>query len=444
MTGQIASRTATEAGGLLGPAIPLLEECRVFARYGLLPVEQPEQLLEHLAVRMRFRPNLDWLSYGDEQGRFTGVWRRRSDGTLIANRSWPEGGRVRLIEYELLPEGGRGALVRSSDDHGYDPRERPWYRLGAQSTVPVWTEPYDWYDEGGVGITLALGLRDEHGAVRGVFTADLLLDSISRFLLARSRQDLGPEGSAYMMTRDGKVVAGPGVVKVEAQHPLLTAALRALGGSLLLLPVGASASTTFTYEERRWIASFAVFPVEGGLQWVSAAVVPFEHFHGEVDRMIRRASWGGAAVLALAILIGGWSLLGARRRMRKRMKRKAAGRPRPPGLRPEPPGGSAGGGRGPADADQLPAGAPGAGTGLEDPGDPVAAVAAAPAGIELPVEQHVPVAHDDRRPAARTIGGTPLGVVHVARVHVVQPVAERDLPRAAERGRRGGRHVHHL
>ena len=67
---------------------------------------------------------------------------------------------------------------------GYDPRERPWYRLSQQHEHLVKTDLYVYNSLQAGGITLA---RRFDGSVPGVFGVDLTLSSLSAFLAEQER-----------------------------------------------------------------------------------------------------------------------------------------------------------------------------------------------------------------------------------------------------------------
>ncbi|MNE03700.1 hypothetical protein D3C80_962110 [compost metagenome] len=81
---------------------------------------------------------------------------------------------------------------------------------------------------------------------------------------------------------------------------------------------------------------------------------------------------------------------------------------------------------------------------VEAPGDGGVALRAATLGAQPVVQDAVPVTLDQRRAAARTEGRAALGIVHIARVDIVQPLRQGDLPGAPERCRRGARGFEHL
>src|SRR5262249_32052780 len=128
------------------------------------------------------------------------------------NRSFPRGGRIRLEEDRILPD-GRRERVRESDNHGYHPRERDFYRLAEARRDVAWTEPYRFFS-GERGITCAMPLLDGAGAVRGVFTVDLSLDDLSKFV---NQLRVSPRGRAFIAAGPSQIVAAPGGVDASGR-----------------------------------------------------------------------------------------------------------------------------------------------------------------------------------------------------------------------------------
>ena len=176
---QAARMTADHAAEFLSHAESMVRLGPSLVARGLLAPDDFRALGEYALGVLRANPRLSWVSYGDRADRFVGAW---NDGTgqLYLNRSFPQGGRIRLEEDRVLPD-GRRERVRESADHGYRPREQAFFRLAAARRDVAWTEPYRFYD-GGLGVTCAMPLLDAAGAVRGVFTVDLSLDGLSRFV----------------------------------------------------------------------------------------------------------------------------------------------------------------------------------------------------------------------------------------------------------------------
>ncbi len=307
--GDIAERTARataqEVRSLLDPALPMLAECSSLAESGLLPVDDQELLARHLVARFRYQKKLSWLSYGDAQGRFTGASRHPS-GRIVIQRSWldEEGGHVR----EEFVDGDQERL-RWNDDWTYDPRLRPFYQLAAASTDPIWTKPYEWFGDEGLGITSALALRDpESQVVRGVFTADYHLGALADFL---ANLRLGKNGRAYLLGRTGELLASPqrGEITPDA---LLSAAIErsktALSGGLEQLPVDEPHSFSFQHAGAAYAAAVEAFQPAEGLPVVTVVLVPEEDITGPVKAAaVRTAKIAGGlalAAIALSLLVG--------------------------------------------------------------------------------------------------------------------------------------------
>ncbi|SFJ32677.1 serine/threonine protein kinase [Planctomicrobium piriforme] len=319
----IAERTARasaqEVRSLLDPALPMLEECAALAEMGLLPVNDPELLAQHFVARFRYQKKLSWLSYGDAQGRFTGVWRNPS-GRIVIQRSWidAQGGHIR----EEFADGDHERL-RWSDDWKYDPRTRPFYELAAAARVPIWTKPYEWFGGEGLGITSALAWREagaEH--VRGVFTADYHLSSLADFL---ANLKVGKHGQTYLLGRGGALLASPERGATAPDALLSTAMQRAetaLPGGISGLTVDEPVSFSFQHTGRPYIAALEAFQPAAGLPIVTVVLVPEDDVTGPTKAAaVRTVNIGiGIAVLAvLATLLAG---LFQKRRLIKQLKQR--------------------------------------------------------------------------------------------------------------------------
>lgn len=300
-----ARATAQEVRSLLDPALPMLEECVALAESDLLPIDEPELLARHLVARFKYQKKLSWLTYGDAQGRFTGVWRHAS-GRIVMQRSWLDqhGGHVR----EQFADGDRQRL-RWNDEWTYDPKARPFYQQASATTEPIWTPPYEWFGDEGLGITSALALRDpKTKQVRGVFTADYHLRTLADFL---ANLKIGKQGRAYLLGRDGHLLASPerGATKPDT---LLTAAIQnsdsAFTGGIQKLAVDEPRSFSFHHEGRAYVAAIEAFQPAAGLPIVTVVLVPEDDITGPVKAAAVRTAKiaGGIAVLAvvLSILVG--------------------------------------------------------------------------------------------------------------------------------------------
>ena len=292
---QAARMTADHAAEFLRHAESTVRLGPSLVARGLLAPDDFRALGDYALGVLRANPQLSWVSYGDRADRFVGAW---NDGTdqLYLNRSFPRGRRIRLEEDRVLPD-GRRERVRESDDHGYRPREQAFFRLAAARRGVAWTEPYRFYD-GGLGVTCAMPLLDAAGAVRGVFTVDLSLDGLSRFV---GDLRVSPRGRVFIATGDGLLVAAPGGVDAAGRATRDDAAL--VGEVVKSLSTSMTAGHAFERGGERYLGRAAAFPV-GDRQWVTAVVVPERDYTATIEAQTWRAVGLGLLALTLAALGG--------------------------------------------------------------------------------------------------------------------------------------------
>gem|GEM_PF-1479110 len=315
---QNAKAAADETRALLEPAIPILEEMATLARYKLLPTGDMDKLSQHLVVRFKPRRSLDWISYGRADGEFVGV-KRTDDDRVVINRSSAKGQWVKENEvdadFNLTP-------IRD-EKNSYDPRKRPFYALAETNPTAVWTKPYKyWGDVDGVGITSTIADR-RGNSVRGVFTVDFRLHSLSEFLRGL---DLGEGGQAYLLRStpgdDAKlsklVIAGPERAHSVKAPTLVDDALAAGEVSLSSLTPGEPKAVRFESGDVAYLGAFESFEVKGGLRWVTLVAVPETTLGLSTMPLIITSTAGGVLVLLGLVL-----LLIGRLREHKRAQQQA-------------------------------------------------------------------------------------------------------------------------
>src|SRR5262249_30256516 len=158
----------------------------------------------------------------------------------------------------------------------YRPRDQAFFRRAEASRDVAWTEPYRFYD-GALGVTCALALRDAGGVVRGVFTADLSLAGLSRFV--RGLQ-VSPRGRVFIATGDGLLVAAAGGVDAAGRATREDAEL--VGEVIRNLAADGTASHAFVRAGEPYLGRATTFAV-GDQRWVTAVVVPERDYTADID-----------------------------------------------------------------------------------------------------------------------------------------------------------------
>jgi class 3 adenylate cyclase len=288
-------------------AARVFEDAEATVRVGLQLVQQGQLDPGDLAALERFtssvlraHQHVSWVSYGGRDDRFVGAW-RDDRGHLYLNRSYPVAGAIRLEEDRILPDGRREA-VRRSDDHKYRPSERPYFRAAEARRDVVWTEPYEFYAGGGLGITCALPVLDAGGQVRGVFTVDFSLDRLAKTL---EDLDVSPRGRVFVATGQGTVLIGrrgSGASRAEVIDAELAAAVARRA------PHERDGMFEFDHHGEIYLGRAVPLTV-GDLQWLVDVVVPERDYTEQIDAEARLAVLLGVVALGLAI-VGGVAMAG--------------------------------------------------------------------------------------------------------------------------------------
>lgn len=294
------SRGATDrVQDLLEPAVSILRECNTKAKRELWPMDNMDQLGIELIERLRYEPTLTWLSYGDEYGRFVGA-RRDDDGSLIVNRSWWISliGKGGVDEHVIQPNGTR--IFKRAEDSTYDPRERPFYALAVATTQPAWTEPYEWWNHEGYGITCCMAFR-QHGKVKGVFTADFRLDRLEKFLTGIR---IGQTGRAIIINSTNNEVVAEPQTGIQLPEGAVRGAIASLPLALSRLGPGDTQLTSFEFDGQSYSAAFEALPLGSDMHWVTAVVVPQRELLGKVRQNTLWTIAIGALSLLAALVLG--------------------------------------------------------------------------------------------------------------------------------------------
>ncbi len=100
-------------------------------------------------------------------------------------------------------------------DDTYDPRIRPWYKKALSENRIVWTDPYVFFTSKKPGITIAGPFYDDNRQIIGIVGVDIEIDQLSTFI---GNLKIGKNGRAFMLNRNGDVVAFPDLSKLSKTH----------------------------------------------------------------------------------------------------------------------------------------------------------------------------------------------------------------------------------
>ncbi|CAE7710501.1 cya1 [Symbiodinium sp. CCMP2456] len=171
---------------------------------------------------------VDYLAYGDRTGTFIGVERLPMHFTENYPSSSVFGGEFRpsdlvgtsrqscstcpppsaLVQGEkayYFVNDSSGAFRNRYDTKVYDPRTRPWYRVGADAKgKQAWTDIYLYSSGHTLGMSCSQAIMFE-GEVLAVVSADFTVSFLSRFL--REVTGTVPAQEGFVLDREGFLVA---------------------------------------------------------------------------------------------------------------------------------------------------------------------------------------------------------------------------------------------
>jgi serine phosphatase RsbU (regulator of sigma subunit) len=209
----VTSRAAQQVQGRSEAAVTLARTLVVLSERDL-KLTDSDALVEQFLGFVRVNPGISWVSYSTPDGTFTGAYRDHL-GRICTNQSTIKDGKTALIEY-LVPENGARSVLRQNPDSGYDPRNRDFYKQAVASSDIVWLPPYVFYGQNTPGITCAIAIRTPENEVRGVFTVDYNVQTLSMF----ARDVVASQHSRVMVFTHDKVL----VAHSSAQVILTTSA----------------------------------------------------------------------------------------------------------------------------------------------------------------------------------------------------------------------------
>jgi len=170
----------------------------------LVELNHSSELLEALHSLLEANEGLTWLSYADEAGRFTGVYRYDSQQIRVM-QSQVEGEHSLEIQWAYDTDGALHE-VSLDDQSTYDPRTRPFYVAAKDAGELTWLDPYRFVPDYVPGVTCAAPVYDSQGELLGVFTADFTLVALSEFL---DSWQISENARVLLFTSDGTLLSYP-------------------------------------------------------------------------------------------------------------------------------------------------------------------------------------------------------------------------------------------
>jgi adenylate cyclase len=296
----IQQRIALQVSAYLEPAAHTTLLAHSMLGRGGATEHAPEAYMFAASV-LRETPQIANVLFADAAGNFMLVTRTPgAPGSTDTKRIVlsPSG---RSVEWTTRDDKNQITAQHEDPADSYDARTRSWFTGARQADDVFWTNVYVFFSERVPGVTAAVHGPGKDPDVVGV---DIRLDALSDFL---SKLSIGRTGRAYIVTKDGDMVAGPDPRQVvhTQDGQLVSARVDGIGDADLAASwdhfrLQGAGNRIIEVNGRRLIS--IVTPLaHRGEDWQLFITVPETEFSGFVTTNTRRAALLSLIVVAIAI-----------------------------------------------------------------------------------------------------------------------------------------------
>lgn len=294
----------------LPPAINRLNLTRL--RHGLITLDDPARSRALVFETLQIFPDVSSIVLGSAAGH--AMWVIRYPGETSYEYGIKPTPDAPMQEYAMSPDGQ--ISERPKNEFAYNTLARPWYRAAVEADAPTWSNAYVWVRSGKgicLGVSYVEPYHNDKGQLLGVINCELTLADISSFL---KRLEIGKTGLAFIMERDGNLVANsvgldsmkdglnrmpaaesrdPRIASAAAQIPAAIGPLTSIDGTDV-------EHVNIDGQPNQLVVSS--FRNRRNLDWLVVTVVPDADFLADVQRARKHSMLIGAAAVLAAFALG--------------------------------------------------------------------------------------------------------------------------------------------
>jgi len=255
-----------------------------------------------LRSQLLSQPTISWVAFGWPDGSFFAG--HKLGNTIIEMLEVTPDRNMRINRYEFV---GNDLKLQAtwSEETDYAVTEQEWFRVARETNDEYWstltTHPRGERLAAAFSAPVAID-----GKPAGVVAIIIELTRVSNFL---SQLTVGKSAGAFLLERDGKVVASPDpdaseLMALKTDHPLFPVAVEAIRNATAYEPgEGQPFNASVTKDGKAYQAVITPISFPG---WSLVTVVPESEFLGPVQMTIRNLLIGLAVLIVCAGLLSAW------------------------------------------------------------------------------------------------------------------------------------------
>jgi adenylate cyclase len=306
INGQIVSRVEKELTSITSEARAAHTAIRTLFVQHVLETREADKREFVFLSQLQAQQDISWVAFGWPDATFFAAHKLGDLGLEMMEIAPVDGAIKRRIDRYGVVVGDIEFEKRRFEDTDYAVTDQEWYRSGMQTDEPRWFN-VTVHPVGSRPSIAYAGPIDVYEKRQGVLA---IIIEYTRFAQFLSNLSVGKSGAAFILGRDGNVIAAPDPDADElnmqrSDHPLLPVAQGAIkqAGSSYDTDKKVASQMRLVAAGNAYAVSLTPLTFPG---WTLATVIPEAEFLGPIERTIRQLLIGLAILILAAGIISAW------------------------------------------------------------------------------------------------------------------------------------------
>src|SRR5712672_1438614 len=306
INGQIVSTVEKELATITTEARAAHTAIRTLFVQHVLETREADKREFVFLSQLQSQPNISWVAFGWPDGAFFAAHKLGDLGLEMMEIAPVDGAIKRRIDQYGVVVGDIQFEKRRFENTDYVVTDQEWYRSGMQTDEPRWFN----VSVHPVGLRPSIayaGPIDVYEKRQGVLA---IIIEYTRFAQFLANLSVGKSGAAFILGRDGSVIAAPDpdadeINMQRSDQPLLPIAQDALkqAGHSYDADKKIASQVRLVAAGNAYAVSLTPLAFPG---WTLATVIPEAEFLGPIERTIRRLLVGLAILILAAGALSAW------------------------------------------------------------------------------------------------------------------------------------------